>query len=107
MDERLRKELTTVVLERAEREHLMIRSGDLEAVVRKQHRQVTRKNILPRNELNESFSRQAALQPINIPRTGALQSLLSRHGDRRTQFRRPSLQCCAKTGLNLSMSASA
>jgi hypothetical protein len=33
MDETLRKELTAIVLERAEREHLMIRSGDLEAAV--------------------------------------------------------------------------
>lgn len=33
MDETLRNELTAIVLERAEREHLMIHSGDLEAAV--------------------------------------------------------------------------
>ena len=33
MDEALRNELTATVLERAEREHLVIRSGDLEAAV--------------------------------------------------------------------------
>jgi hypothetical protein len=40
-----------------------------------------------------------------VDHTGAVQSLLSRHGDRRTQFRRASLQTCAKSGLSLSMSA--
>ena len=33
MDETLRNELTTIVLERADREHLVIHSGDLEAAV--------------------------------------------------------------------------
>ena len=41
-----------------------------------------------------------------VDHTGVLQSLLSRHGDRRTQCRRASLQSCAKSGLSLSMSDS-
>ena len=42
-----------------------------------------------------------------VNHTEALQSFLSRHGDRTTQFRRDSLQSCAKSGLSLSMSAAA
>jgi hypothetical protein len=40
-----------------------------------------------------------------VDHTGALQSVLSRHGDRRTQFRKASLQSCTKSCMSLSMSA--
>jgi hypothetical protein len=46
MDEALRDELMAIVLERAERENLVIRSGDLEAAVVRIYRR--RRNNLER-----------------------------------------------------------
>jgi hypothetical protein len=41
MDESRRNELTAIIRERAEREHLIIRDGDLEAAVVRMHRRTT------------------------------------------------------------------
>jgi hypothetical protein len=53
MDETLRNELTAIVLERAEREHLMIRSDDLEAAVVRIYRRSKQLTTLVAEHLGE------------------------------------------------------
>jgi hypothetical protein len=58
MDETLRNELTAIVLERADREHLVIRSGDLEAAVVRIYRRPKQLTSLVSQYLREQGNRR-------------------------------------------------